>query len=242
MKRLIAVLTLVVLTFASTPASAQWGAMTGIHSIDISVSDSTVWIVGTDNTVYSLPKQNIGTGSFTPAVGDVKAVRIGVSQDNVVYIVSVDQGVYRYSGVGWLRLGSQTAIDVCANVNGPSIIGTDNKIYLWTGGEWKRFSDTYKGTRISDTNDGRIVIVGMDGSIFDSTGGNWGRLKDMKGQDIAVFGQTVWIVGQDNSIYYYQGVWSQYDGGQAQAISASQGTPYVIGRDNKPYVGQAGAR
>ena len=241
MKRIIS--TLVLFISLAMPALAQnWQPLSGIHAIDISVSNSAVWIVGTDNQVYSAPKSPSGVGKFQPAVGVIKATRISVGDDNQPWIVGTDQGVYRYSGQGWLRIGTESAIDVSVNLNGGWIIATDNKIYQWTGSQWKKFSNTFKGTRLGVANSNRVFLVGMDGSIFDCNGSDWGRLKDMKGQDVDVTGTTPWIVGADNGVYYYEGNWLPYGHPQAQAISASSGTPYVIGRDNKPYVGGLGAR
>lgn len=241
MKRIAASLLLFVAL--AVPALAQsWQPLSGIHAIDISVSDTAVWIVGVDNQVYNAPKTSTGVGKFVPAVGVIKATRIAVGNDNQPWIVGTDQGVYRFSGQGWLRIGTQSAIDVSVNNNGGWCLGTDNKIYQWTGEQWKKYSNTFKGTRLAVANSQRVFLVGMDGSIFDCNGSDWGRLGDMKGQDIDVTGTTPWIVGADNGVYYYEGSWMPYGRPQAQAISASSGRPYVIGRDNKPYLGGLGAR
>lgn len=234
----------VVLVLAVTiPAFAMdWNPLSGIRSIDIAVSDTAIWLVGVDNVVYTAPKVQGGVGKFVPAVGRVPAVRIAVGDNNQPWIVGVDQGVYRYSGQGWLRIGTMTAIDVSVNLNGGWILGTDNQIYQWTGSEWKRYSNTFKGTRLAVANSGRVFLIGMDGSVFDCNGTDWGRLKDQKGQDIDVYGTTPWIVGTDNGVYYYQGTWMPYAHPQTQAIAVNGGVPYVIGRDNKPYAGGLGAR
>ncbi|NDD30097.1 MAG: hypothetical protein EB084_17715 [Proteobacteria bacterium] len=242
MKRALASIVLVLALMV--PAFAQqWSPLSGIHAIDISVSGSAIWIVGTDNKVYTAPKPAPGRiAKFVPAPGSISATRISVGDDNQPWVVSTDQGVYRFSGQGWLRIGTQSAIDISVNLNGGWCLGTDNKIYQWTGAEWKRYSNTFKGTRLAVANSSRVFLVGMDGSIFDCNGSDWGRLKDQKGQDIDVTGTTPWIVGSDNGVFYYQGNWLPYGAPQAQAISASSGTPYVIGRDNKPYIGGLGAR
>lgn len=108
-------------------------------------------------------------------------------------------------------------------------LGPDGKAYEWDEGAaaWRDFGG--EADLIAVTSDGRPWVV-EDEQLYRLRSRNWQNMPG-KAKAIAAGGGTVWVIGDDNSVYSWSAEafeWQSH-GGEAEALAVtSDGRPWVI--------------
>lgn len=108
-------------------------------------------------------------------------------------------------------------------------LGPDGKAYEWNeeSAAWRDYGG--EADLIAVTSDGRPWVV-QDQQIYRLRSQNWQNMPG-KAKAIAAGGSTVWVIGDDNSVYSWiaEAFEWQSHGGEAEKIAvSSDGRPWVI--------------
>lgn len=183
-----------------------WQRLPG-GAIDVSIgANGALWIVGTDQGVYSWTGQN---WSRQPG----GAVRIAVDPNGSPWITNSDGEIYSWHQ-GHFERRPGGAVDVGIGANGAVwIVGTDSGIYEWVGATWVRRPGG--GTRIAVDSAGTPWIANARGEIYKWNGVQFVR-KPGGATDIGIGADdSIWIIGTDGGVYRWNGPtesWSRHPG------------------------------
>lgn len=215
----------------------------------IDVWDGTPWVIAKDYTVwfYDLNKwkqfpvpitgKDIAVVNATPYI-----IR---ERDNQVMC-------WRASLMQWIGFaGSRPAQAICCDRHDGVawIIGTDNRIYRWSGNSWVEYGPTNPPRQALDiaVNGGIPYVVGTNHKIYKGTGSAW--------QEVALGGlasavacdserpATPWVIAYpDNRIFSCPATsWVEYGPttpvGKGFDIAVWRGIPYAVGDNYKIYKG-----
>jgi hypothetical protein len=135
--------------------------------------------------------------------------------------------------------------DVATQGNTAWTIGSDDGIWLHSGGSWQPYPGGGRGQAIDVAPNGTPYVIGTDNGIHRGTGSGWVQIPGGgKGKDIAVDNSgRPWVIGMHDGVHSFDGAnWHEYPGGgRGKAIAVGPGgTPFVIGMDNGIWKGTGG--
>lgn len=113
------------------------------------------------------------------------------------------------------------------------VIGTNQGIYRWSGGRWKRAPGAAKKIAVGPKGP---WVVNKAGHMYEWTHNRWLRRPGWA-QDIGVSpGGVVWHTGGGDGMWVWNGKGWEKSTGRAKQISVnSQGLPFVVNRAHNIY-------
>ncbi len=223
-------------------------------AIDIGAgADGSVWALGTDNRPY---KWN-GAGWDQDRINRT-AVRIAVDPAGIPFVVTSSNQIIRRQSNNpfaddWNPPEPGLAIDIGIGRNGDRwIVGTDQRVYKFQGGDWTPVLAFATARRISVSPAGRPWIVTTTGGIQnlsnnDPITGTWQTLPGT-GQDIAVGpGGNGPTRGEDGAVFKTDGgnllVWNEQPAlsGPAQSDAPAASGWRIAGYNRQGSGGDANA-
>ncbi len=176
----------------------NWAVLpAGVATNRVDVSRwGTPWVTSTTNGIHYF-KNN----KWTRTTGAAKDVGAG----GAVYVVGMDNRIYRWNGSGWNALpGSVRAkrVDVFSD-NNPWIVATDGFVYQYSGGRWLK-KGNFKARDISMAESGTHIwaLAASDGSVHKYEGnGVWKKVPGAADHISVDKDGTVWVVNSGRIIY-----------------------------------------
>jgi hypothetical protein len=210
---------------------STWQQMAG-GALDVATgSDGAIYVIGTDNAVYSW-----NGSSFVPYTGS--GTHIAVDSNGNPWLVDAAGTISVHQQNGWQQV-TGCALDVGANGGAVWVIGCDHGVYSWTGAiTGNTFARALgSGNRIAVDGNGNPWFVDGNGSIFVEQAGTV-RQVDGCARDVGANHGAVWVTGCAQGIYYWTGAFSgstfmPVPGGATNIAVASNGLPVVTNASNQ---------
>ncbi len=137
--------------FPAAAVAVGAGGNSAIYAINQTVSDRQVYLYsGTGTTWTALPQ----------LPGPDAAIQIAVANNTLFALTNNSQFIYSYNGTAWTQLSTFTCASILANGNMLSIIGTDQKLYLYNAQTPGGVNQTYiSANRVAQINNGDQYLI-----------------------------------------------------------------------------------
>src|SRR5687767_2644190 len=190
-------------------------------------SDKLMWVINAKNEVWRF-QNNVWTNAKLYG-----AVRIAAEGD-IVWVIGNNNELFKTSaGVAynWQKMpGSATDIAMGGGV--VFTIGKMMEIRKFVGGTWQTVPG--KAVRVAVDKSGNPWVVNSGGEVYEFKNNTFYSLPVSPAKDIAVAGDSVWILGNDGSVSRWADGKQTPAGGRdfQQLICDYSGSPWAIGANN----------
>lgn len=196
--------------------SNRWARQGLATGTSLAVVGDTAYIIGGDHQVWT----DNGNGQWTVLAGGGRGTRLAADTDGTLYLVAEDQGLYRYTGRGWRRVGLGLACDVAVASGVPYVIGTDGLVWCYRDG-WMPYNPLAKGQRVTVGAAG-VFVIGIDNAVWKVTPEGVTRWGLAQGREIAVGADGApWVIGMDGGLWKSDAKmrWSRVGLGTAKGLA-----------------------
>ena len=154
--------------------------------------------------------------SDSPVLG-----KCSIGSDGTLCAVASGNGLYKWDGDSWVSIGGAVVSLAVLDATHIYMVGADHTTYghLWMydGETWVPLDTTTEIDSVSVAKDGSLFAILHSGGLSKWAGTAWGSsLGGVIKAIAAKSGTMVWVVGADDTLWYWNGLtWTQSDPGIA---------------------------
>jgi Tectonin domain len=188
-----------------------WVDLGGICKAVSATAKDTVYVIGTDNSVFV----NVGGSGYTGLGGYALDISAGLDANGnpEVYAIGLDHALYVNNGTGWVDLGGYVKAISATTHNTVYVIGSDNSVFVNAGSGYTALGGY--ALQISaglDTNGNpEVFVIGSDHALYLNHGSGYvdlgGYVQDIAAPAVGVGvpGDVAYGIGSDGACYLNQG-------------------------------------
>ncbi|MDQ3232877.1 MAG: hypothetical protein M3Q07_13750 [Pseudobdellovibrionaceae bacterium] len=169
---------------------------------------------------------NIVDRSWQSKVGSLR--QLDIAEDGEVWGINDDQGVFRWTGTGWVQPAplarlSNITVGSRNNIWGVNSAGA---VFKWNGSTWIQPTAPARLRRISAAADGTVWGVSSENSVFRWTGSTWVQPSpSARLVDISVgSANVIWGVAADGAVWKWDGASFFQPAPRARLVQISAGS------------------